>query len=93
MFYSRFTHLEMYDGDSNTSSLVGKYCGRNRYNPKYIPFRSFISSSNELFFNFKISIPYGGTKYSQGFQLEYKSKSELFSKILEIATVFVIQGV
>ena len=50
----------VYDGDSNTSPMIGKYCGDT------IPPNS-ISSSNNLFMNFKTDQYATNT----GFYLEY----------------------
>ena len=55
--------LTLYDGDSNSSLMLGKYCGDS--NPP-----SHISSSNNIFIHFQsngIYLGYAGT----GFKLKY----------------------
>ena len=67
---SRFADsLTIYDGYSNESSVVGKYCGGLDYIAKEIT-----SSKNELFLHFKTD----DRDTRKGFEIEYSS-SKLFS--------------
>ena len=66
-------YLRLYDGDSNSSPMLGQYSGNS------IP-QSHISSSNKLFIHFQsneIGPPgYYGT--GAGFKLEYHPSSKIF---------------
>ena len=53
--------LTIYDGDSSTSPMMGKYCGDS------IP-PSLVSSSNEILIHFEADY-YNGNNY--GFKMEY----------------------
>ena len=53
--------MTIYDGDSNTSSIMGKYCGDS------IP-PVHVSSSNEILIHFQSD----GHTTGAGFQIEYK---------------------
>ena len=58
--------LRIYDGDSNTSPMLGNpYCGDS------LP-PSQTSSSNQLFFHFNSDVVHTGT----GFKLEYTATSK-----------------
>ena len=59
LFFS-WDSLTVYDGDSNTSPMMGKYCGNS------IP-PSHVSSSNEILINFYSD----GAVAGAGFQMEY----------------------
>ena len=60
LFFS-WDSLTIYDGGSNTSSIMGKYCGDS------IP-PSHVSSSNEVLIQFQSDLYVTKT----GFQMEYK---------------------
>ena len=59
LFFS-YDSLTIYDGDSSTSSMMGKYCGDS------IP-HSHVSSSNEILVHFQSD---EGVTYN-GFKMEY----------------------
>ena len=61
-FHFRCDSLTIFDGDSENSPMVGKYCGSE------IP-SSFMSSSNDIFIVFKSDDLTNGP----GYKLEYKS--------------------
>ena len=60
IFFFSFDSLTIYDGDSSTSPIIGKYCGDS------IP-PSHISSSNKVLIRFQADSLYTAA----GFQLEY----------------------
>ena len=60
IYFFSFDSLTIYDGDSSTSPIIGKYCGDS------IP-PSHISSSNEVLIRFQADSLYTAA----GFQLEY----------------------
>ena len=55
-----YDSLTIYDGDSSTSSMMGKYCGET------IP-PSHVSSSNEMLIHFQSD----GVATRAGFKMEY----------------------
>ena len=63
--------MTIYDGASDASPLIGKYCGR----PGLVsgPPPSLISTNNEIFIYFKTDSGWS----EKGFKLEYKSRGEL----------------
>ncbi|XP_041982769.1 cubilin-like [Aricia agestis] len=61
-FRCRYDYLKIYDGDSESSPLVGKYCG------KVTPV-SFVSRSNSLYIIFKSD----HTMAAGGFKIQYQS--------------------
>ena len=66
----RYDYLRIYDGSSNQSPMLGRYCGSS------IP-PSLISSSNEMFIHFKSD----GSVNDKGFRIEY-SPSSRFTLII-----------
>ena len=64
--------LTIYDGSTNTSPMIGKYCGDS------LP-SSEVSSTNKVFIHFKTD----GSSTRQGFKLEYHPNS----KHIHIASV------
>ena len=80
-FDFRHDSLEIYDGDSNTSDTLGKYCGYS------LP-GSQISSSNHLFIHFQSDRL--GTE--TGFKLEYNATSKNSYKIDHSKIVIVFPG-
>ena len=64
----RYDVLTIYDGSTNTSPTIGKYCGDS------LP-SSEISSTNKITFRFKTD----GSGTKQGFKVEYHPHSKYFS--------------
>jgi hypothetical protein len=58
----------MYDGGSMTALMIGEYCDSTPPPPRQI------SSSNQLFFNFKSN----GFVTSSGFKFQYNAASRYF---------------
>ena len=64
--YSSHDTLTLYDGDSETSLLLGKHCGVS-----ILPF--YYSQTNMAFIHFQTDGSVTGT----GFELEYKPSSKM----------------
>ena len=63
--YFRYDSLTIYDGDSDSSPELGRYCGNS------VP-PSHISSNNTIFIHFKTDT----VEIKTGFKLEYKPYSK-----------------
>ena len=70
LFLFSWDSLTIYDGDSSTSSMMGKYCGDS------IP-PSHVSSSNEILIHFRSD----GIVTRPGFKIEYNPTGKQITSI------------
>ena len=79
LFFSSFDSLTIYNGDSSSSSMMGKYCGDS------IP-PSHISSSNEVLVKFQSD---GSATYG-GFKMEYNPTGKQNTSIQNNTEILVV---
>ena len=79
-YFFRWDFLTVYDGNSNTSPMMGKYCGNS------IP-PSHVSSSNEILINFHSD----QTEAGAGFQMEYSPTNSSSNSSLQPGNPYLLK--
>ena len=77
-----YDSLTIYDGDSSTSPMMGKYCG-DSISPSYI------SSSNEILIHYQSD----GAVTKAGFKVEYNPTGKQNTSIQNKTTPNVMRGI